>query len=556
MAVIDDIGEDSISNRFVKELTMALKATGLDVGVIHIISQNDTVTYSYGMGKEQAESIWTIPVNGTTLTAWIREQGVFVTDDRSKDEFLNHIHSIPLSVALSTFELSEGITAVALMGKNEAGFGLEKRRPMLELFANQLINLIRSEQDKQELIRRNEELQTLYETSQVLATSLERDEVLNIIAKRAAMMVGADNCLILQAHKRERVLQCVAIYSAEEQLDPRTLSLRYGEGLTGLVAETGEGMLIKRADMDSRSKLVEGTEDEPSSVISIPLKLGEDLLGVMTLEKTPGLPFDEQEYRLVEMFSLQAVLAFKNANLFHSMKALLQSQQMYNVLLTHDVANYNVPIHGYLEMLVKDPKLDERERRYVRSALAQSENISSLISDVRRLWWLRSGGAESKFKPIDLVQVVRELIDGLNCHILYGNRQITMDAQGEEAWVEADIFLKDVLYNIVSNACKYGETGPVVVRLRPETMEGAGYWRVEVEDHGKGIPDERKESLFKRFDMIDSDIASEGHGLGLSVVSAFVSHYRGKAWAENRVEGDWTQGSIFIVRLPKINKQS
>lgn len=537
-------------------LDRAIAMLELEVGVFRASGPDGFLeVISTGIDRIDAERAWSKDAEGVTFLEWSRRERTYFTQDRTLDPILRNVDGLPRALIVHSVDLGNGSFLDAFFGSWRAIPDLGSKVQNLCLSVDQTASIWRGEQDRQQLIHRNAELRTLYETSQALATSLEQQEVLSLIAKHAAQMVGADICFIFQVDLRARTLACMAVYSIKEQIEPSSLRLKFGEGLSGLVAETGEGLLIKRADMDSRSVLVDGTADDPSSVISIPLKLGGDLLGVMTLEKTPGLPFDEREYHLMEKFALLAVLTFKNAGMYRKMQDLLQSQQMYNILLTHDVANYNVPIHGFLEMLVKDPKLDERQRRYVRSSLTQSENISSLISDVRKLWWLRSEDRGTSFRPMDMVPLINEAISNLNGHILFSNVDISLVTEAGEAWVLADMFLKDVFYNVLSNSCKYGEHMPVRVSITSYASGDGDHWRVEVEDQGKGIPDDRKEKLFLRFDQIDGDTAAEGHGLGLSVVMAFTTHYGGKVWAENRVAGDWSQGTRFVLLLPKSDKK-
>jgi signal transduction histidine kinase len=334
-------------------------------------------------------------------------------------------------------------------------------------------------------------------------------------------------------------------------MDVVGMEIELGVGITGLVAKTGQGMLVERADLDERSALVEGTPDEPSSLISVPMKFGDEIIGVITLEKRPGLPFTMREYKLIEMFSVLASTAIKNASTFSRVKEKASRQQVYNILLTHDVANYNVPIHGFLEMLLTDPKLDERQRRYVKSALAQSENISSLISDVRKLWKLKAT-EQNPLLQMDLSPILSEAIHDIQMNALYGDIQISYSTPPGKLMVNADSFLKDVFYNLLSNACKYGDQKPIEVGVQEYQERGTDFYRITVADHGHGIPEERKSYLFRRFDQLDSESAAEGHGLGLSVVNALAERYGGKVWVDNREKGDFTKGSVFSLIIPRV----
>ncbi|HXZ24436.1 MAG TPA: GAF domain-containing protein, partial [Methanomassiliicoccales archaeon] len=388
--------------------------------------------------------------------------------------------------------------------------------PVLQVFCNQVAIAVRRARLQYELERRTREHETLYETSMALSGSLDYHTVLGTILAKATELVQADNAYLFVLDKRHKTLRCMA-EKCEFPDAVRALELKVGEGITGLVAQSGEGMLIERADLDSRSKQVEGTPDDPSSLISVPLKMGDEVLGVVTLEKIPGIPFTKEEYRLIEMFTVQAATAVKNAIMFNQINEQSSAHQMYNVLLTHDVANYNVPIHGYLEMLAKDPKVDERQRRFVLSALAQSENISNLISDVRKLTALRTLTGREELRPIDLVAVVRECIDAIHLNTLYEEHEIRFPGPQVPVLVQGDSMVKDMVHTLMVNVVRYGKRSAIEVEILPYEENGCSYWRLNVKDRGNGIPEGRKAFLFKRFEQVDMEAMAEGHGIGLSV---------------------------------------
>jgi signal transduction histidine kinase len=183
--------------------------------------------------------------------------------------------------------------------------------------------------------------------------------------------------------------------------------------------------------------------------------------------------------------------------------------------------------------------------------LAQSENISSLISDVRKLWKLKAT-EQSPLLELDLSPILSEAIHDIQMNALFGDIKISFDFPPGKLMVRADSFLKDVFYNLLSNACKYGDQKPIEVTVSEHSDRGSDFYRISVADHGHGIPEERKNFLFRRFDQLDSESAAEGHGLGLSVVNALAERYGGRVWVDNREKGDFTRGSIFSLIIPRV----
>jgi signal transduction histidine kinase len=87
--------------------------------------------------------------------------------------------------------------------------------------------------------------------------------------------------------------------------------------------------------------------------------------------------------------------------------------------------------------------------------------------------------------------------------------------------------------------------GPIVTE---KDNNGKHYCEVAVEDNGPGIPDDQKEKLFSRFTR--GKTKAKGSGLGLYLVHSLAESYHGTVHVEDRIKGDHTQGSRFVVTIP------
>jgi len=436
---------------------------------------------------------------------------------------------------------------IAVFGLDGNGARVEAKVPMLRLFCNQVVVSVRTGRLARVLTKRNSELRSLYEALMALTSTLDVERILETVLHRVADLVGADNVFLFRLIDRGRLVCSNSICEYPEKV--RGAELKIGEGITGLVAARGEGMLVERADQDARSFHVAGTPNGFSSLISVPIRVGEEMFGVITLERESGMPFCRREYQLIEMLSVTAAVSIKNAVLYERLERYASEYRLFNSLLTHDVANYNVPIHGFLEMLVTDPKLDERQRSYVRKALIQSDSISSLIANVRKLAEL-SAAENVNPRLVDIVPLISRSIGEIYLNTLNADLSVFFNPRIDSAFVMADDLLEGLFFNLLSNASKFGG-GQVSIEISPHEENGRHYWKVDFIDRGKGIPDERKKRIFDRVWELDSDRRSEGHGLGLSVVKALCERYGGRVWIEDRIKGDHTQGSVFSVILPR-----
>ncbi|MDD1743271.1 MAG: PAS domain S-box protein [Methanomassiliicoccales archaeon] len=550
----DIVESDDLVDAIDKDLDKFIDFLSVDFGIFRLMGdQAKPRMVCAGMDFKKGRKLLEMRLVGEgALYRDIQAGKTFISADLQADPRVVVEDGEIRAVACLPIKFRNEVFGAACFGSRTAGSNLQGKLPILQVFCNQVAISLRKARLKSELQLRNKELEILYETAMALSSSLDFEKVLDTMMKKAAMLVKADSVHMFRLDKKKNVLVCVSSI-CDYHNKVMGLELKPGEGITGIVAQSGKGMLIERADKDERSMQIPGTPEDPSSLISVPLKMGEDILGVVTLERVPGIPFNQADFRIIEMFSVMAAAAINNAQLYNQINEHAASQQMYTILLTHDVANYNVPIHGYLEMLAKDPKLDERQRRYILSALAQSENISSLISDVRKLALLRtSQDAEKALETVDLTNIVRECIESLRMNTLYEGIVLNYNPPNEEALVLGDAFVKDIVYNLLSNACKYGGSAPVDIEMYPHLENSYEYWRLDVKDQGEGVPEERRAFLFKRFDNFNVESASEGHGIGLSVVTMLVERLGGKVWVEDREKLDQIKGSVFSVTFPKV----
>lgn len=533
------------------ELDNLLKREGLDFAVIRLLGWDGRPQlFCSGIDFKQARELFETQVGDSTLAVKM-SRGESCTCSALNPDCCQATTQLGFqSLVCLPLRFRGDYVGAGLFGKKAPIEDLETRKLTLQVFSNQMAMIYFYSLLNHHYQRVGSEFQTLFEISRLVSSTLDYREVLDIILSKSKELVESDNCIIY-GFDRGGTRLVPLTYLSKYDVDPEALSINVGEGISGDVARTGKGELVERADLDDRSKQVDGTPEEPSSLISVPLKIGDEMLGVMTLEKVPGKPFTQEEYRLMELYSLHAAMALKNSGRFQDIKSKVSAQKIYNILLTHDVANYNVPIHGFLEMLIKDPKLDERQRRYVKSALAQSQNISNLITDVRKLWNILESDSSAELMPVDIIPLLHDIVREIKTSYLFSDIPLELQYPEGTALVMADPLVRDVFYNVINNSAKYGDMKKVDVLLRPDRIGEAEYWRVEVRDQGKGIPEERKPQLFQRFENLDTGMAAESHGLGLSVVKALVDRYQGKVWVEDRIKGDQGKGSVFVVMLPK-----
>ena len=115
----------------------------------------------------------------------------------------------------------------------------------------------------------------------------------------------------------------------------------------------------------------------------------------------------------------------------------------------------------------------------------------------------------------------------------------------------ANEFIQEIFDNILINAVKYTKENEIniEVKISRKLLNEKQYVKLEFIDNGIGIHDSIKERVFQR--TYSQTNSQSGLGLGLSLVKKIIESYQGQIRVENKIKGDYSKGSNFIVLLPE-----
>ena len=275
------------------------------------------------------------------------------------------------------------------------------------------------------------------------------------------------------------------------------------------------------------------------------------LVGYMVVDE----PFDGRvpekgQLEVLEILAGMASIAIVNSKLYEDQVDAVNEIALLNDLMTHDINNFNQGIMGYLELLLQDQRLHDGQRKYAESALVQVRNNARLIDNMRTLAKVRSM-SDSHFSPQDIGAAVDEAVSVVTK--INSDRDVVVKStvQSRKHYMMANDSIRDMFVNIISNAVKFDSSKKVKVDV---SISGAHaseneYWLISITDRGRGIPDDRKQTVFERFATGMTGV--KGFGLGLSIVRTLVDKFGGEIWVEDRARGDFTKGSVFKIKLPR-----
>jgi PAS domain S-box-containing protein len=187
----------------------------------------------------------------------------------------------------------------------------------------------------------------------------------------------------------------------------------------------------------------------------------------------------------------------------------------------------------------------EKLQQMLDIATGNTDRLVRLVNDILELERIGSGKAELHYTMCSADDLFRRAAGLQQTDASKAQLRITFNSQGVNVWADPDRILQ-TLTNLISNAIKFSPPG-TEVHLRARRVD-ANEAEIQVRDQGRGIPEDKLESIFERFHQVDASDSRTmgGTGLGLAICRSIVSQHGGRIWATSTVG----KGSTFHFTLP------
>ncbi|MBD2092973.1 response regulator [Microcoleus sp. FACHB-1515] len=218
-------------------------------------------------------------------------------------------------------------------------------------------------------------------------------------------------------------------------------------------------------------------------------------------------------------------------------------------LVSHELRTPLTSLVGALDLLIAGElgTLSEQGQHILKIATTNTERLMRLINDILDLEQMKSGKITIRKSRCDLADLLALAIEAMQ--VMADRSQIKLIAEPIDLaiWADSDRLLQ-TLTNLLSNAIKFSEAGSSI-RISAQVKAGSpDAVLIAVQDQGRGIPADKLQIVFDRFQQVDASDSRQkgGTGLGLAICRSIVEQHNGKIWVES-VLG---QGSTFYVWLP------
>ena len=220
--------------------------------------------------------------------------------------------------------------------------------------------------------------------------------------------------------------------------------------------------------------------------------------------------------------------------------------------MSHELRTPMNAIIGYSEILIEDA-VDNQHDEYVgdlKKINSAGKHLLALINDILDISKIEAGKMELDIQDLNLEKLFEEVSDTSATLIQKNNNTCKIEKlDGNPAIVGDSVKIKQILFNLVSNAAKFTENGKIFMGYK-ENEKSKNYIDLYVRDTGIGIDKDKVDKVFEEFGQEDSSTTRKygGTGLGLSLCKKFSELMGGSI----KLESEKGVGSTFTVTIPKI----
>lgn len=423
-----------------------------------------------------------------------------------------------------------------------------------------IINYIKVAEDITEHKRKEEIQKIIYNLSNAVVTPISLHDFAKVVQEELTRIVDTKNFYIALYDKKSDS------FSLTLHLDEKDKFTAFpaGKTLTAYVLKTKKPLLATKEICDklAQSGEIELVGAKSKAWLGVPLLLDEKAIGVMAVQSYENEhAFNRSDIEILEIISRQLSISINRKKQEEELKTALEKAQESDRLKTAFLANMSheirTPMNGILGFtsLLNNPALGEAERQKYTSIIATSgERLLNTVNDLIDISKIEAGQIKVSEGEVSINKLLAEEYQFFSLEAnAKGLSLVSIPTLNE---VESIIItdkakLHGILSNLIKNAIKFSPKGSVTFGYYLKNR----FIEFFIKDTGVGIPKNRQQAVFNRFEQADVGTGYsrkfEGSGLGLAIAKAYVEMLGGKIGLTSEVG----KGTTFYFTIPYNTKQ-
>ena len=227
--------------------------------------------------------------------------------------------------------------------------------------------------------------------------------------------------------------------------------------------------------------------------------------------------------------------------------ATVARERRFTADAAHELRTPLAAIEAGIDVTLSEPRDSDEYRRVLEVVRGQSTRLERLANQLLLLARLDTGEIREWFVLVDLIGLLDAVTTAFS--EAHPDASIELTSASGSLDIEGNVeLLARAIMNVMENALSHA--GPTVRIHIDASVRNASVAEISIQDDGRGIPEEQRDLVFRRFHRGDAARTGSGTGLGLSIVAAIIQAHGGEAMAEEPLAG-WT-GAHVVVRLPLV----
>jgi GAF domain-containing protein len=408
-----------------------------------------------------------------------------------------------------------------------------------------------------ELSQSVEELRGLGDVTQAVNSTLDLQTVLDTIVARAAQLSGTEAGAIYVFDEANRRFQLRATYGMTPDMIAvvREHHADFSEAVRAATQQREPDQVADLKPSSRANELIMRLGYRARLVV--PLLAADQIVGALVVRrKAPG-QFPKNTIELLQTFAAQSALAIQNARLFseieeknRQLQMVSENKSQFVSSVSHELRTPLNAIIGLTEMMVTNAARfgTEKAQEPLQRVNRAGTHLLGLINQVLDLSKIEAGKLELNPQTVQLAPLINEVIGTARQLADQNKNRLTAEVADDLGSLTIDpMRVRQVLFNLLSNACKFTKAGEVKLKAR-RVLDGRNWIELVVADTGIGMTSEQQAKLFEEFSQADPTTAQRfgGTGLGLSISRKLARMMGGDV----TVTSEPGKGSVFTMRLP------